>query len=95
MFITNESATTLKEVTQFVPNLDYIDLASLLHAIAESIRQGQSLGDSLEESSIDIKGITDDGCGLLPHIQDVRDEMELISLASFCTAHLMQAYRCI
>lgn len=95
MFITDENVTTLKQVTQFVPNLDYIDLASLLAAIAESIRQGQSLGDSLEESSIDIKGITDDGCGLLPHIKDVRDEMELISLASLCTAHLMQAYRCI
>lgn len=95
MFITDETVTTLKEVTQFVPNLDYIDLASLLCAIAESIRQGQSLGDSLEESNIDIEGITDDGCGLLPHLQDVKDEMELISLASFCTAHLMQAYRCI
>lgn len=95
MFITDESVTALKEVTQFIPNLDYIDLASLLAAIAESIRQGQSLGNSLEESNIDIKGITDDGCGLLPHIQDVRDEMELISLATFCTAHLMQAYRCI
>lgn len=94
MFITDESVTNLKEVTQLIPNLDYIDLASLLAAVAESIRQGQSLGDSLEESNIDIAGITDDGCGLLPHIQDVSDEMELIALASFCTAHLMQAYRC-
>lgn len=95
MFITNETVTNLKNVTQYIPNLDYIDLASLLAAIAESIRQGQSLGDSLEDSGIDIEGITDDRCGLLPYIQDVFDEMELISLATFCTAHLMQAYRCI
>lgn len=95
MFITDESVTNLKKVTQFVPNLDYIDLASLLHAVADAIRQGQTLGDTLEELSVDIEGITDDGCGLLPYIQDISDEIELITLASFCTAHLMQSYRCI
>jgi hypothetical protein len=95
MFITDKSVTTLKEVTQILPNLDFIETASLLHAIADSIRQGTCLGNSLEELGLDIEGITDNGCGLLPHIQDISDDWELITLASLCTAHLMQSYRCI
>ncbi|MBW4597815.1 MAG: hypothetical protein KME46_34150 [Brasilonema angustatum HA4187-MV1] len=95
MFITDESVITLKEVSQLIPNLNYLETASLLHSIADAIRQGQTLGDTLEELGVDIKGITEDGFGLLPGFRDVSDEMELISLASFCTAHLMQAYRCI
>ncbi|MBW4628808.1 MAG: hypothetical protein KME49_25665 [Brasilonema octagenarum HA4186-MV1] len=95
MFITDETATTLKDVAQLIPNLDYLETASLLHAVADSIRQGQTLGDTLEELGVDIQGVTDGGCGLLSRFKDVSDEMELITLASFCTAHLMQAYCCI
>lgn len=95
MLIIDKPVTTLKEVTQLIPNLNYLETASLLHAISDAIRQGQTLGDALEELVVDIQGITDDGCGLLPGFRDISDELELITLASFCTAHLMQAYRCI
>lgn len=85
---------TIKEVSQVIPNLHYIEIASLLHAVSDAIRQGQSLGNSLEELGVVIASITDDGCYLLPQVRDVADEMELIAIASSCTAHLMQAYRC-
>ena len=94
MFLTDETVT-LKEVSQLIPNLNYLECASLLHAVADAIRQGQTLGDTLEELGVYIQGITDICSILLPGFRDISDEMELISLASFCTAHLMQAYRCI
>lgn len=93
--LTTRPAITLKEVSQIVPNLNFLETCSLLHATADAIRQGQTLGDTLEELGVSILGITDDGCGLLPSYRDISDELELINLASLCTAYLMQAYRCI
>ncbi|MBP5976527.1 hypothetical protein HW132_28300 [Brasilonema sp. CT11] len=93
MLTQNKSVTNLKEVTQLVADFNYLDVASLLHAVSDAIRQGQTLGDTLEELGVDIKGITDGGCGLLPNIKDVVDEMELINLAGVCTARLLQSYQ--
>ncbi|NMG20710.1 hypothetical protein [Brasilonema bromeliae] len=92
MFITDETVTNLKQVTQFVPNLDYIDLASLLHAVADAIRQGQTLSKTLEELGVDIPGLTDGGYGLLPTFYNVLEEQELIALAGSCASHLMHTY---
>lgn len=87
--------TRTKNVVHFLPNLHYLDLASLLTCIGASIRNGQSLGRTLDESPLIIEGITDASGGLLPHVKDVCDDLELITLANMCNAHLMQAYHCI
>lgn len=84
--------TRTKEIAHFLPQLGYVDLASLLTCLGASIRNGQSLGRTLDESPLIIEGITDFGGGLLPYINDVSDDLELMMLASICTAHLMQAY---
>lgn len=89
------TAKPLKEVSQVVPSLNFLETCSLLHAVADTLRQAQTLSDTLEELGVLIPGVTDDGCGLLPRFRDISDEMELINLASLCTAYLMQSYRCI
>lgn len=94
MFLTDESVTNLKEVTQIIPFLNYIETASLLHAVSDAIRQGQTLSNAIEELSVDIPGLTDGGYGLLPTFYDAQSEQELIALATSCAGHLMHTYYC-
>ena len=93
MFITDETTTSAKEVSQIIPNLTYSETAFLLSMASEALRLGQTLGDTLEERNVDIKGITDGGCCLLPEVQDVREDLALISLITFCVGQLTQTYR--
>jgi hypothetical protein len=93
MFITDETTTSTKEVSQLIPNLTYSETATLLAMASEALRLGQTLGDTIEERNADIKGITDGGCCLLPNLKDVSEDLSLISLVTFCAAQLTQTYR--
>lgn len=80
----------IHQITDIIPTLNRPRISGLLTGCAYAVRQQISLGEALNEQGIQIDGVNDEDCFLLPELEDIEDNTALAKLAVLCSQRMLQ-----